>query len=360
MKKLIKVLCACLAVSMLLCSCGSNSAGPETQEQTDKNFEQGMNYWYGINGVDFDMEKAREYFKLSLDSGNEKALYWLGNIRSYDQDKDRFAEVLDYYQKSADTDHGYGYYGLGTLYETGYWVEKNIEKALEYYNKALDLGCEMGAVALGIYYGNGSHMDNGVETDSEKAEEYFLKALESKDFETRNAARVQLGNLYYYGIGKQVDMAKAESYYKPADEEGYYLGNRMMGNLYRYGDNKDSSKMLEHYEKEIRHGYGYSLAETYLNGVNGVAQDPKKGVEMLNENIEKGDRSAAMSICGLVYAYASGTGVDQDKEEAIRLAYRAIDACGPFDDSDDPNDRLHKPLPYARYILYFYGVPYDN
>ena len=26
-----------------------------------------------------------------------------------------------------------------------------------------------------------------------------------------------------------------------------------------------------------------------------------------------------MSICGLVYAYASGTGVDQDKEEAIRL-----------------------------------------
>ncbi len=359
MKKLVRILCLIMTAVLVLCSC-SGSPKPEELSQIDENFEQGINCWYGINGADFDMEKAREYFRLSLESGNDKALYWLGNIRRYDQDKDRFSEVLDYYQKSADAEHGYGYYGLGTLYETGYGVQKDIEKALECYRKALELNCEMGAVALGYYYANASHMNNNIETDIEKAKEYLLKGLESRDFETRNMARVLLGDFCLYAADAERNEAEAESYYKKAAEEGYYLGCRRMGDLYRYGVRSDDSKIIEYYELEAKHGYGYSLAEIYLNGVNSIAQDPEKGVALLNETIEKGDRSAAMCLCGLVYANASGTGVVKNKEEAIELCFKAIDACGPFDDSDSPDDRLHKPLPYARYILDHYGVTYEN
>ena len=359
MKRLIRILCLIMVAAMVLCACGSYSKNEE-EPHIDEDFEQGINYWYGINGANFDMEKARVCFKTSLENGNDKALYWLGNIRRYDQDKDRFSEVLDYYQKSADAEHGYGYYGLGTLYETGYGVEKDIEKALECYRKALDLNCEMGAVALGYFYSNGSHMNNDIKTDVEKAKDYLSKALKSRDFETRNMARVLLGDLCLYAADAERNEAEAESYYEEAAEEGYYLGCRRVGDLYRYNFRSDDGKIIEYYEKEAEHGYGYSLAEIYLNGVNSIDQDPEKGIALLNETLEKGDRSAAMCLCGLVYANASGTGVAKNKEAAIDLCFKAIDACGPFDDSDSPDDRLHKPLPYARYILDHYGVTYEN
>ena len=31
--------------------------------------------------------------------------------------------------------------------------------------------------------------------------------------------------------------------------------------------------------------------------------------------------------------------------------------CAEVDDSDNPNQRLHNPLPYARYVLEHYGQP---
>ena len=73
MKKLVRILCLIMTAVLVLCSC-SSSPKPEELPQIDENFEQGINCWYGINGADFDMEKAREYFRLSLESGNDKAL----------------------------------------------------------------------------------------------------------------------------------------------------------------------------------------------------------------------------------------------------------------------------------------------
>ena len=46
--------------------------------------------------------------------------------------------------------------------------------------------------------------------------------------------------------------------------------------------------------------------------------------------------------------------------QADDWCYKAIDACGPFDDSDNPEERLHKPLPYARYALEHYGQPLEG
>ena len=92
---------------------------------------EGIDYWFGINGKAFDMAKARDAFKRATEFGSAEAYYWLGDVRRYDQDAGRWPEVLAFYQKAVDKGSSYGYYGLGTLYETGYGVDKDVQKAID-------------------------------------------------------------------------------------------------------------------------------------------------------------------------------------------------------------------------------------
>ena len=228
------------------------------------------------------MAKAHDAFKRATEFGSAEAYYWLGDVRRYGQDAGRWPEVLAFYQKAVDKGSSYGYYGLGTLYETGYGVDKDVQKAIELYQKAAD--------------------------------------------------------------------------------EGYYLACRRVGDTYRPDTGiaeSDSGKMVEWYGKEAAGGFSYSLGAVYMGGL-GVEADPAKAREIFQNALDEGDRSAAMCMCGLVLMNANGIGQDKDKEAAIDWCYKAIDACGPFDDSDNPEERLHKPLPYARYALEHYGQPLER
>jgi TPR repeat protein len=80
---------------------------------------------------------------------------------------------MEYYQKAAEKDNADAYYSIGRLYENGYGVEQNYEKALEYYQKAADHNLCAAFNQIGWYYNNGY----GVEKDYEKAMEYYEKAL---------------------------------------------------------------------------------------------------------------------------------------------------------------------------------------
>ena len=135
-----------------------------------------------------------------------------------------------------------------------------------------------------------------------------------------------------------------------------------MGDTYRPDTGiaeSDLGKMVEWYGKEAAGGFSYSLGAVYMGGL-GVEADPAKAREIFQNALDEGDRSAAMCMCGLVLMNANGIGQDKDKEAAIDWCYKAIDACGPFDDSDNPEERLHKPLPYARYALEHYGQPLER
>jgi len=324
--------------------------------------DEGIDYWFGINGKAFDMAKARDAFKRATEFGSAEAYYWLGDVRRYGQDAGRWPEVLAFYQKAVDKGSSYGYYGLGTLYETGYGVDKDVQKAIELYQKAADGGCLMGNVGLGNLYSGICGIDNGVAVDAAKAQANYTAALESEDFATRNAARVGLGDLNRYAIGAEADQAKALEWYQKAADEGYYLACRRVGDTYRPDTGiaeSDPGKMVEWYGKEAAGGFSYSLGAVYMSGL-GVEADPAKAREIFQNALDEGDRSAAMCMCGLVLMNANGIGQDKDKEAAIDWCYKAIDACGPFDDSDNPEERLHKPLPYARYVLEHYGQPLER
>ena len=324
--------------------------------------DEGIDYWFGTNGKAFNMAKARDTFQKATEFGSAEAYYWLGDVRRYDQDAGRWPEVLAFYQKAVDKGSSYGYYGLGTLYETGYGVDKDVQKAIELYQKAADGGCLMGNVGLGNLYSGICGFDNGVAVDAAKAQANYTAALESEDFATRNAARVGLGDLNRYAIGAEADQAKALEWYQKAADEGYYLACRRVGDTYRPDTDiaeSDPGKMVEWYGKEAAGGFSYSLGAVYMSGL-GVEADPAKAREIFQNALDEGDRSAAMCMCGLVLMNANGIGQDRDKEAAIDWCYKAIDACGPFDDSDNPEERLHKPLPYARYALEHYGQPLER
>lgn len=119
-----------------------NSAA--TQEPTAVElYQTGYNYHHGINGIDVDYAKARDYYQRAAEKGFVSALSQLGWL--YDNglgvDVD-YAKALDYYQQAAEKGDPVGLYNLGWLYEYGKGVEKDSEKAKDYYKKSARAGNE--------------------------------------------------------------------------------------------------------------------------------------------------------------------------------------------------------------------------
>lgn len=331
---------------------------PVQEDPGKELLEQGQAFWFGTQGETFDMEQARAAFQQAADAGSAQALYWLGDVRRYDQDGDRWSEVKSFYQKAVDAGAPYGLYGLGTLYEWGCGVEKDIDQAVALYEQATKEGCLMGDVALGQLYSHAEHGDTEVELDIPRAEALYTGALESEDLETRALAAVRLGDLYRYAMGRERDDVQAMEWYRKAAAEGYYKASLRIMDSYRdgIGVEADTAEMLAWAQKQADQGFAYSLGQLYLSGDGGAETDYARALEIYGETLEHGDRSAALTMCGMVTMTANGLGTKRDKEAAIQWCYKAREAAGPFDDSDDPEERLHKPLPYVRYVLAHYGV----
>lgn len=51
-----------------------------------------------------------------------------------------FAKAKECYEKAVELGEPFGYVSLGALYEEGYGVEKDLEKAAEYYRLAIENG----------------------------------------------------------------------------------------------------------------------------------------------------------------------------------------------------------------------------
>ena len=178
-------------------------------------------------------------------------------------------------------------YHLGRMYDNGYGVEKNGEKALELYQQA-------------------------AEKDNDKA-------------------ALKIGNAYYTGKGKDKDYKEAMKWYTAAAKKGNYSAQYNIGLMYEDGSGVkiDTIKAFESYKKSAEQGYApaqIALGRMFLKGI-GTPQDYGRSIFWYKLAADQGNFDAMMSLAKL-YANTSVRGLPFNIAGA-HIYFNLIAAYGP-------------------------------
>jgi hypothetical protein len=158
-------------------------------------------------------------------------------------------EVARLWKRSARDGHVRAQFYLGTLYDYGNGVRRNLSTAVRWYRSAAEAGHTEGQYNLSLMLRDGK----GVEVDR-RAAVYWLKcAAEAGDAQ----AQSDLGVAYFYGEGLRRDRLAARWWYARAARNGCLRAHFNLGLIYANGDGcpKDATKSLRHFMAAARGGH---------------------------------------------------------------------------------------------------------
>lgn len=155
--------------------------------------------------------------------------------------KENFLTAKEYYTKACESGNMRGCSGLGTIYERGLGVIKDLKKAKEYYQIACDKKDSFGCFHLRII------------EEGDLAIDYYTILCDDED----GSACLRVGNIYYNGLGIPKDTKSSVIYYQKACVLKNAQGCFNLGIVYRNGEGG-----LE-VNPEIALAYFY-LAKQYL------------------------------------------------------------------------------------------------
>ena len=262
-------------------------------------YDTAENYNWGVNGYEKSEEEAVKYYKLVAED------------ESVDEDLEKKScSMLGYIMCSNETEED--------DVEAVSWLEKATEKG--------DIGA---AGNLSVMYGKGQ----GVAQDYKKA----MELLEWSADKGNTGSMYSLGWVYEYGnYGQQIDLEKALKWYETADENNYKNAgdsvHRVMETMYDVARNYlDGTNGYEKNEEEAVKYYklvaeNESVEEDlekkscsmlgYIMSSNETEDDDVEAVSWLEKATEKGDIGAAGNLSIM---YGKGQGVAQDYKKAMEL-----------------------------------------
>lgn len=281
---------------------------PTPEEVIEEALTEGRNYYYGLNGVTADNDKALEAFQKAADLDSAEAYYYIGGIHSRAEEYDESIKSLE---KAIELGNSKAKLALGDYYEMGYGVERDYAKAKELYEAAIEEGCIEANIGLGWLLTPG----HGVEDDADKSLEYFETATTGDEIEWVAAAYRNLMEAYcgyYEGIDK--DISKINEYASKYEElskdwDPDYMGN--IGIAYEYANEYDTA--IEWYEKADTKKSLNQLGCLYYYG-NGVDQDYAKAMEYFEKAANMGNPTS-MGWVGSFYQ--NGESVEKNIDTAI-------------------------------------------
>lgn len=305
-----------LAFALLFSACGF--AAGEGSADLKALYEEAKDYWYGINGKEYNREAARERFRAVADGGYADAWYYLGKMTLASVDEGRYEAAMACYETGAGLGSLLCLCGQGQMYTSGKGVELDYAKAKALFEQALDAGCvEANEGLSGLYlYGK------GVEADGRTAVAYAEKALEANEIGFRLNAMTHIAHAYLNGIGVEQDNEKAMEMYRKAAEIGTSAAFANYGDCYYYGNGveQDYAEAIKWYEKAAEKGNTYDLALCYYEG-KGVEQDYAKAMELFLQCLDSGvtnmDTGANKAYLYIGYMYEKGWSVEQDYVTAL-------------------------------------------
>ena len=145
--------------------------------------------------VEFDMEKAVEYYKKGFDEGDSKAARYIALVyHNGDGIEQNYEEAAKWFEIAADRGDTTAFWYLGDYYYNGTGVEQDYAKAIELYlvpaesAKPTPPGVKQSRYALGTMYEDGV----GVEQNLDTAIEWYLRSAEA-NYEPALEALERLG-----------------------------------------------------------------------------------------------------------------------------------------------------------------------
>ncbi len=114
----------------------------------DAQFGLGLMYQAG-RGVEFDSDKAVQWFRKAAEQGSERAQTQLGGMYARgDGVEQDWARAIEWWRKAADQGSPRAQYKLGGAYERGDGVARDLDQAAEWYAMAAGQGYERAWVRL--------------------------------------------------------------------------------------------------------------------------------------------------------------------------------------------------------------------
>lgn len=119
-------------------------------------------------------------------------------------------------------------YQLGRLYENGWGVEQDSDKAFGLYKMSAEKGNENSALKLG----NAFYLGRGVEKNYADALKWYKISAQKGNY----AAQYNIGLMFEEGTGVKKNIIKAFEYYKKSGEQGYGPAQYALGRMYLKGE----------------------------------------------------------------------------------------------------------------------------
>lgn len=204
---------------------------------------------------------------------------------------------------------------LGVLYEKGFTVEKDRDKAFHCYIDAAEKGYPLAEWLVGLF---NMEADNYFalfwDLDLARGYRWFLKSAEHGYC----AAMVNLGNCCSEGIGTAQNKSEALRWYKKAAELGFVLAEHKLGRCLHFADGfpHDYGEALKWYCRAASQGFAPSqnnLGLMYDDGLC-VPVDHAEAAKWYKKAAEQGLDTAQYNL-GNCYANGSGVDVDYSKAE---------------------------------------------
>lgn len=227
-----------------------------------------MCYQYG-HGIDADSVRAIQLYEKAIGGGNQGQLEKHKKLAA---DKNIFSNVL-----------------MGTLYQEGSGVKKDLATAGNYYSTAFKLGSDNALHAGVLAYLNSKNFD--------KAYDLALVGAKKGDL----MSTYYTGLLLHDGKGVAEDWDKGANYMMKAADKGMPNAQYQLGNYFKNGQGvaKDAAKAAEYYQKALTGnitGAAWELAEAYRKG-EGVKVDFDKALNLYAVAVAGGYQKSFAKMC---------------------------------------------------------------
>jgi serine/threonine protein kinase/TPR repeat protein len=176
-------------------------------------------------------------------------------------------------------------YAVGSFYDRGLGVERDLEKAAIWYRKAADQGQRSAQVNLATMYEYGS----GVAQSDEEAFSWYRKAGDQDDAEAQN----RIGVYYAQGQATPKDDTAAVLWYVKAAKQGYAKALKNLGDMYATGrgvrrDEREALRLYYQAAEQKLASAEFNVGYWHETGRGGLRRNYRTAAEWYRRAAEHG------------------------------------------------------------------------
>lgn len=272
------------------------TAAASLQGDAKENYQRGLNYLNGKEGLKKDAAKGFPLIHSSASQGYVPAQAQLGYLygKGIGVTEDKSKSFM-WSRKAAMQGHIISQYNIAIDYSKGSGVAEDRTEATKWFRKSADQGYLNSQIKMGRAYYKGY----GVVQDYSEAASWYTKAAQRGD----SFSQWRLALMYEQGEGVPQSYSTAYDWYKKAAEQNDILSQKSLGFFYWKGTGtaEDKTKSFYWYRKAARQGDKGAqrfTAMCYKTG-SGIPKDVDKAIYWYRKAAAQGDENAREQLVKL-------------------------------------------------------------